>query len=139
MDKWDKAAADAWEAILKKVKELHDSGQTLESIAKLLGIKNKGTISLWKSGERKAENTSFSTMLRYLEKLGLNYCDFIPQSANSSSDNCDVLKKEIVHLKSENSDLKEKLLVAETRASSYQEVLKMLSSSNSTEKVGKIA
>lgn len=78
MDKWDESAAKAWAAILTKVRALDDGGETLEGIARLLGIKNRGSISLWLSGGRKAENTSFPNMLRYLERLGLDYMDFLP-------------------------------------------------------------
>lgn len=78
MDKWDESAAKAWTAILEKVRALDEAGETLEGIAKLLGIKNRGSISLWLSGGRKAENTSFPNMLRYLERLGFDYMDFLP-------------------------------------------------------------
>lgn len=81
MDKWDESAAKAWTAILEKVRARVEQGETLEGIAKLLGIKNRGSISLWLSGGRKAENTSFPNMLRYLEQLGLDYTDFLPSSA----------------------------------------------------------
>lgn len=78
MDKWDESAAKAWAAILAKVRALDEAGETLEGIAKLLGIKNRGSISLWLSGGRKAENTSFPNMLRYLDRLGLDYAEFLP-------------------------------------------------------------
>lgn len=81
MDKWDESAAKAWTAILAKVRALDEAGETLEDIAKLLGIKNRGSISLWLSGGRKAENTSFPNMLRYLERLGLDYSDFLPTAS----------------------------------------------------------
>lgn len=81
MDKWDESAAKAWAAILTKVRALDEGGETLEGIAKLLGIKNRGSISLWLSGGRKAENTSFPNMLRYLERLGLDYAEFLPSPA----------------------------------------------------------
>lgn len=80
MDKWDESAAKAWTAILAKVRALDEAGETLEGIAKLLGIKNRGSISLWLSGGRKAENTSFPNMLRYLDRLGLDCMDFLPLS-----------------------------------------------------------
>lgn len=78
MDKWDESAAKAWAAILAKVRALNEAGETLEGIAKLLDIKNRGSISLWLSGGRKAENTSFPNMLRYLERLGFDYAEFLP-------------------------------------------------------------
>lgn len=81
MDKWDESAAKAWTAILAKVRALDEAGETLEDIAKLLGIKNRGSISLWLSGGRKAENTSFPNMLRYLDRLGLDYSDFLPTAS----------------------------------------------------------
>lgn len=78
MDKWDEAAGRAWDAIIKKVRALADSGQTYESLANLLGIKHRGTISLWLNGSREARNTAFPTMLRYLDRLGFDYTDFLP-------------------------------------------------------------
>ena len=82
MDKWDAAAAKAWQAILEKVRYLNEKeGVTLEAIAQRLGIKNRGSVSLWLSGDRKAENTSFPNMLRYLENLGLDYWDYFPAQA----------------------------------------------------------
>lgn len=84
MDKWDETAAKAWVAILEKVRQLNSEGQTLEQISKLLGIKNRGSISLWLSGDRKAENTSFPNMLRYLERLGLDYATYLPEGRGPS-------------------------------------------------------
>lgn len=78
MDKWDASATRAWEAVILQVRALREGGQTLDSIAKLLGVKNRSTISLWLDGQRQAQNTSFPTMLRYLERLGLSYGDFLP-------------------------------------------------------------
>ena len=79
MDKWDIAATKAWAAILEKVRSLNEKGETLEAIAKRLGMKNRGSISLWMSGDRKAENTPFPKMLRYLDSLGLNFSDYLPE------------------------------------------------------------
>lgn len=78
MDKWDELAARAWAAIKENVQRRVDNGETLESIARLLGIKSRGAVSLWLSGGRKAENTSFPNMLRYLERLGIDYADYLP-------------------------------------------------------------
>ncbi len=85
MDKWDKSATKAWAAVLEKVRALNDGGETLESIAKILDIKNRGSISLWLSGGRKAENTSFPNMLRYLDALGLDVHDYLPAARSLPS------------------------------------------------------
>lgn len=77
MNKYEEIAQEAWQAILKKIKELHDNGETYEKIASRLGI-NRSRMSDWKNGNGEAVNTSMSNMLGYLDALGLSIYDFIP-------------------------------------------------------------
>ena len=44
MDKWEKTAAQAWQAILSKVEAMRHDGQTLQQIADAVGVKNRSLI-----------------------------------------------------------------------------------------------
>lgn len=84
MDKWEESATKAWKAILERVNYLNKTERIpMETLAQRLGFKNKGSVSLWLSGDRKAENTPFPKMLRYLESLGLDYQDYLPAPQTS--------------------------------------------------------
>ena len=86
MDKWDEVAQKAWDAIIEEVRRLKkEKGMTLDALAQLLGIKNRASVSMWLSGDREAKNTSFPNMLRYLERLGLDYADFFPERSATAT------------------------------------------------------
>lgn len=102
---WEKAAKEAWAAILAKVKELNASGLTLQDIANKVGVSNRSIISGWISGERKAENASFANLMSYLEGLGLDYADFFPPRTqikriepNAPVENADTEDAEPIHV-----------------------------------------
>ena len=83
VDKWEKTAQAAWEAILQKVKALKQEGRTLQEIADLIGVGNRALIGEWINGNREAVNASFSNLMNYLERLGYNYLDFFPSQLPS--------------------------------------------------------
>lgn len=84
-DKWDAAAERAWQVILSDVRKMQANGETQESIAKSVGVSQKGVVSQWLAGSRKAVNTSFASMNRYLANLGHNPADFLPEDENYPS------------------------------------------------------
>lgn len=75
MDKWEKIAAQAWQAILSKVQAMKAEGNTLQQIADTVGVKNRSLIGEWLNGNREAANTSFPNLMGYLENLGIDYRD----------------------------------------------------------------
>ncbi len=79
-DIWTQAAEKAWLVVLADVTKLKNEGQTLEGIAKLLGVKSRAHIGEWLNGNRTAVNSPFPSMLRYLAVLGHNPRDFVPSS-----------------------------------------------------------
>ncbi|MBZ2172165.1 helix-turn-helix transcriptional regulator [Nitratidesulfovibrio sp. SRB-5] len=78
MDKWNKVAQDAWQAVLAGVQALKREGKTLDEIARILGVKNRALIGEWLNKNREAANAPFPNMLRYLEALGYSAQDFLP-------------------------------------------------------------
>lgn len=79
-NRWDEAAKKAWSAILAKVNLLVDQeGKTLDAVAKIVGVGGRSVISAWRNGTRAAENTSFANMFLYLERLGIDYRQFLPE------------------------------------------------------------
>lgn len=84
-DKWDAAAERAWQVILADVRKMQANGETQETIAKSVGVSQKGVVSQWLAGTRKAVNTSFASMNRYLANLGHNPTDFLPEDENYPS------------------------------------------------------
>ena len=79
MNKWEQTATQAWEAILSRVKDLKENGNTLQQIADIVGAKNRSLIGEWLNGNRGAANTSFPNLMNYLERLGFDYQDFFPR------------------------------------------------------------
>lgn len=78
MDKWEKTAAQAWQAILSKVEAMRHDGQTLQQIADAVGVKNRSLIGEWLNGNREAANAPFPNLMSYLENLGIDYRKFFP-------------------------------------------------------------
>ncbi len=77
-DIWTQASEKAWQTVLADVVALKNEGQTLEGIAKLLGVKSRAHIGEWLNGNRTAVNSPFPSMLRYLAVLGHAPRDFVP-------------------------------------------------------------
>lgn len=76
---WDEAAKKAWGAILDKVNYLvKQKGNTMDAVAKIVGVGGRSVIHAWLNGTRAAENTSFANMFSYMERLGIDYRQFLP-------------------------------------------------------------
>lgn len=80
MDVYKDMAKKAWKAILKKVQELESSGVKRSDISRMLGHSGRSAVTNWLNESTTAENASFPDMLRYLDVLGLDVCDYIPET-----------------------------------------------------------
>lgn len=76
---YEESAQKAWEAIVAKVKTLEATGLKRAEIARRLGHAGRSAVTNWldESATPKT-NLSFPTMLRYLDALGLNIYDYLP-------------------------------------------------------------
>lgn len=78
MNLYDDIAQKMWHTIIGDVTAMQEKGLTLQEIADRLGLKSRSLISEWIHGNRKAENTSFANMLKYISALGYSVYDFLP-------------------------------------------------------------
>ena len=78
MDMWTETANKLWQAILARAQELKDEGETLQSIANKVGVKNRVLIHYWLSGSRKAVDAPFANLMTYAERLGIDYRAYFP-------------------------------------------------------------
>lgn len=76
MAKYDPENAQAWAAIMKKVREEYASGSTQLAIAKKIGV-TKVAVSRWLSQDRGGERTTFGDMIRYARALGIPFNDLV--------------------------------------------------------------
>lgn len=74
---YEQAAQKAWDAIAKKVVEMKASGTSQAEISRRLGI-SRSVITGWVKGTTSSPNATFSDMLKYLDVLGLNVHDYLP-------------------------------------------------------------
>lgn len=82
MNKWEDVAFQAWQAILSKINAMREEGYTLQQIADAAGVKNRALIGEWLNGNRKAVNAPFSSLMGYLEGLGIDYRSLFPTPDN---------------------------------------------------------
>ena len=114
MDKWQQVADTMWEALLSHIRTMRSEGYTLQQIADRVGVNNKSVIGEWLNGHRKALNAPFSTIMSYMENVGLDYTAFFPGSSSAKNSQADLelakeknradeLEKEIIKLRKEQS------------------------------------
>lgn len=72
----------AWNLILSRVNELREAGETLESIGTLLQV-NRSTIKVWLSNLKGGERTSFRDMIRYIDRLEIDFRDVFGEAWGS--------------------------------------------------------
>ena len=78
--KWEEIADRIWTVILSKVTELKNSGLTLDKIGEMIGLENdnrRSVVSNWLKGRRQAKKTDFVHLMTYLEKLGIDFGQFL--------------------------------------------------------------
>ena len=78
MNSWNETANRLWQAILARIGELKDEGETLQSIADKVGVKSRTIVHYWLSGSRKADGSPFADLMTYAERLGLDYRNYFP-------------------------------------------------------------
>lgn len=78
MNNWQTIANAMWIAVLEHAKRMKAEGYTLQQIADQIGVGNRSVIGEWLSGNKKAENASFSSLMTYIENIGKDYREFFP-------------------------------------------------------------
>lgn len=77
LNEYEKIAQKAWLDISEKVNEIQKSGVSKAEISRCLGV-SRSVITGWTSGATSSPNASFSDMLKYLDLLGLNIHNYLP-------------------------------------------------------------
>ncbi len=135
MDRWTETANKLWQAILARAQELKDEGETLQSIANKVGVKNRVLIHYWLSGSRKAVDAPFANLMIYAERLGIDYRNYFPggEPPAQEAPDCATCKKllakdrEIQKLRRENETLRQELREEKVRSETLDGVIDKLS------------
>lgn len=65
-----------WDALVERIEELKEAGETHEAIAKRMGISSRGYITAILKGTLTGEQTNAERMMQYLRGLGLEPSDY---------------------------------------------------------------
>ena len=108
-DIWLNVANKAWDAVAEGVKKLRkEKRMSLKEISDMLGLKSPAHIAEWTRDEnpRRAPNSPFPNMLRYLDILGYKpYISFSNFKSKTTENNveenniCDIHKKTSIYNK----------------------------------------
>ena len=77
---WQSVADNIWGEVLATVRDLRANGETLQTIAKKVGVNNCSVIGEWLAGNRQAAKAPFATLMSYAENLGINYMSYFPDN-----------------------------------------------------------
>lgn len=83
LTEYEKATQRAWKDIVKKVMEMKDSGIPQMEISRRLGV-SRSLVTRWLKEKASLLNPPFSEMLKYIDVLGLNIHDYLPNTPTIS-------------------------------------------------------
>ena len=75
---WEQFAQYGWSEIRKKLRQMKDAGMTLQEIADVLGFKSRSHVKGLIDGDRASLNAPLTQFFSYLERLGIDYLDYLP-------------------------------------------------------------
>ena len=78
LSSWEEFSEKGWSEIRNRLRQMKSDGMTLQQIADVVGFKSRSHVKGLIDGDRSSLNAPLTQFFSYLERLGIDYLDYLP-------------------------------------------------------------